>query len=86
MVLTSQGGNKTLNCILTDEESLQEPLSFSMFRCLQSLGLSGFSSFTRSQLLTHQTFDKPGNGAMEMLSRRTMQIGPNLQGDTVKRL
>lgn len=30
--------------------------------------------FTRTFSVPHCVFDKPGNGAVEMLSRRTMQI------------
>lgn len=39
--------------------------------------------YTLSHTHTGWVFDKPGNGAMEMLSRRTMQIRPYPQGDTV---
>lgn len=38
--------------------------------------------FTRTFSVPHWVFDKPGNGAVEMLSRRTMQIRPYPLGDT----
>ena len=48
-----------------------------------SLAPSSFFSFTHTFTLTQWVFDKPGNGAVEMFSRRTMQIRPYPQGDTV---
>lgn len=42
------------------------------------------SSLCFTHIYTHTlVFDRPGNGAVEMFSRRTMQIRPSLQGDTV---
>lgn len=37
--------------------------------------------FTCTFSVTHRVFDKPGNGAVEMLSRQTMQIRPYPLGD-----
>lgn len=42
-----------------------------------------FLFHTHTFTLTQWVFDKPGNGAVEMFSRRTMQIRPYPQGDTV---
>lgn len=62
-------------------ESPQEPffLSSDITKPFPPLPFSLSHTFT----VTHWVFDKPGNGAVEMFSRRTMQIRPYPQGDTV---
>lgn len=54
------------------EKSLQEAISADILLFF----------FTCTFSVTHSVFDKPGNGAVEMLSRRTMQIRPYPLGDS----
>lgn len=70
--------------VITVDESLQEPSLY--VQTSTSLVPSSFFSFTCTFTLTFWVFDKPGNGAVEMFSRETMQIRPYPQGDTVNGL
>lgn len=49
----------------------------------QVLSPLSFFSFIQTFTLTHWVSEKPGNGAVEMFSRRTMQIRLYPLGDTV---
>lgn len=52
-------------------------------KCLQeAISADILFSPTYTFSVTQWVFDKPGNGAVEMLSRRTMQIWPYPLGDT----